>query len=162
MTDREKDWEKEKAGLENKINLLTKNIERMREAPDFWSEIVINEGEIDIDSVKKELQDFYFMMGQVSEVYSHITGGRFSKQMYYSNHIISEADEFYKNLYQEDAYAESKEHIESLESKLSKALAALREIVKLNEEAEPFDMASNCEINMLKCASEAIAEIEGK
>ncbi len=39
------------------------------------------------------MSDFYFVMNQVSKVYSHITNGMLSKPNYHASGVISCADE---------------------------------------------------------------------
>jgi hypothetical protein len=60
---------------------------------DFWAPIVIKDGVLDLDQVKKELADYHDIMGEVSEVYDHVTGGRISKINTLAFHVISAADE---------------------------------------------------------------------
>lgn len=42
---------------------------------EFWAEICLKDGAIDIEQVKKELSDFRMLMKYVPEVYMHATGG---------------------------------------------------------------------------------------
>ena len=57
---------------------------------EFWKDIVCNEdGTINIEQLKKELRDFSVMIGEVPKVYSAVTGGRLSKQLYDADVVIS-------------------------------------------------------------------------
>lgn len=63
---------------------------------DFWKRIVENEdGSLNIDQVKRELSDFYYMIEEVPKVYYHVTGGIISKPNTKSSAVISIADENY-------------------------------------------------------------------
>lgn len=65
----------------------------------FWKGIVCNEdGTINLEQVKKELSDFYFVMGEVPKVYCHITGGSLSKLMYPSETVICVADDYMQGI----------------------------------------------------------------
>ena len=69
---------------------------------DFWKRIVENpDGTLNVDQVKRELADWHFSMGQVSQVYSHITGGELSKPNYYASGVIAVADENIQRLIDE-------------------------------------------------------------
>lgn len=66
---------------------------------DFWKDIVCDPaGFFDPDAVKKELYDYHFIMTEVGEVYSYITGGQLSKPNYYANVVKAKADEFQTQL----------------------------------------------------------------
>lgn len=63
---------------------------------EFWKDIVCNEdGTINVEQLKKELCDFSVMIGEVPKVYSAVTGGRLSKQLYYADTVISVFNEKY-------------------------------------------------------------------
>lgn len=58
---------------------------------EFWKDIVCNEdGSINVEQVKKELSDYYFILEQVPKVYTHITNGLLSKPNYYAKTVIDE------------------------------------------------------------------------
>lgn len=62
----------------------------------FWKEIVENEaGELDLESIKCELFDYYNFMVEVSLVYSHVSGGLISKCNTRADAVIDAADESY-------------------------------------------------------------------
>jgi hypothetical protein len=46
---------------------------------DFWLEIVMPQGILDLEQVKKELHDFHGLLREVPVVYDHVTNGRVSK-----------------------------------------------------------------------------------
>lgn len=62
---------------------------------EFWEEIICNDGEIDIEQVKKELHDYHFMLESVPKVYMEITGGRISKPNTCPYAVI---DEYWENV----------------------------------------------------------------
>lgn len=56
----------------------------------------------DIEAIKKELFDFYHVIRNVGEVYSHITGGRISKANTLAKDVIGEADAHYERIWEEE------------------------------------------------------------
>ena len=69
---------------------------------EFWKSIVEKDGKLNIEQVKKELADYYFVMKQVPKVYSHITGGKLSKIMYEAETVIAHADDYEQELRNEE------------------------------------------------------------
>ena len=63
-----------------------------REWKDFWEPIVTLDGQLDLEQVKKELYDYRVVMREVSKVYYHITGGKFSKPNTDHQYIIDEVE----------------------------------------------------------------------
>jgi DNA primase large subunit len=64
---------------------------------DFWKDIIEKDnGEIDMDALKRELHDYHVALDQVTIVYCHITGGRISKINTTADAVIQEADEYYE------------------------------------------------------------------
>jgi hypothetical protein len=62
---------------------------------EFWRDIILNDdGTVNLEAVKNELADFKFIIDQVPEVYSAVTGGVLSKPMYKASVVI---DTFYEN-----------------------------------------------------------------
>ena len=56
---------------------------------EFWRDIVCDEnGNINLEQVKKELCDFHFMMNEVPKVYSEITGGMLSYPTYEAETVL--------------------------------------------------------------------------
>lgn len=61
---------------------------------DFWAPLVTNEdGSLNLDQIKRELADWHFAMGEVAEVYCHVTGDALSKPSYFASDVIAAADE---------------------------------------------------------------------
>jgi hypothetical protein len=59
---------------------------------EFWAS-VFPDGATNED-IKKELSDFYFMMGEVPKVYMAVTGGKLSKLNYHASTIIAEFEQY--------------------------------------------------------------------
>jgi hypothetical protein len=69
---------------------------------EFWKPIVCKEdGTVNVDQLKKELADFYFIMTEAPKVYYHVTGGKLSKPMYPADTVCAEADEYYEEHWRE-------------------------------------------------------------
>ncbi|MBH8565922.1 hypothetical protein I8748_27775 [Nostoc sp. CENA67] len=63
---------------------------------DFWQNILCDEnGEIDLDSVKRELHDYYIVMQEATKVYHELTGGKISKPNTKAVHVIQLAYEHF-------------------------------------------------------------------
>lgn len=59
-----------------------------------WKEIIENEdGTLNLDQIKRELHDYWIVMGEVSEVYDDVTGGQVSKPNARASAVISAANE---------------------------------------------------------------------
>lgn len=50
-------------------------------------------GKLNLEQVKKELTDWYYVMGEVSKVYDWVTGGLLSKVMYPAQSVIDAAED---------------------------------------------------------------------
>ena len=60
----------------------------------IWKEICMTEdGQINLEQIKRELFDFSFIMHEVATVYCHITGNRMSKPNYHANTVIDVMNE---------------------------------------------------------------------
>lgn len=59
----------------------------------FWESIVMKDGVLDLEQVKRELTDWYFVMGEVGKVYDWVTGGLLSKVTYPAQTVIDAAEE---------------------------------------------------------------------
>lgn len=60
------------------------------ESWEFWEPIICDKnGNIDVEQLKKELCDYYFVIKEVPKVYCEVTGGTLSKILYDSNTVIS-------------------------------------------------------------------------
>lgn len=46
---------------------------------EFWVPLVVKDGEVDLEQIKKELFDYHMIMKEVSKVYYEVTGGKVSK-----------------------------------------------------------------------------------
>lgn len=79
---------------------MTKKIQ----SKEFWKDIVYKNGKLDEKQVLKELEDFYFIMQEVPQIYSVITGGLLSKLMYKADTILGflEDDWYEKTITQDD------------------------------------------------------------
>ena len=56
---------------------------------EFWKDIVYDEqGNLNVEQIKKELYDFYFVMQEVPKVYCEITGGRLSYVTYPAKTVL--------------------------------------------------------------------------
>ena len=63
---------------------------------EFWKDIICDDdGNIDVEQLKKELCDFYVMIQNVPKVYYEVTGGTLSKCLYDAEYVISFFDEKY-------------------------------------------------------------------
>ena len=61
---------------------------------DFWAPLVTNDdGTLNLDQIKRELADWHYAMGEVSEVYLHVTGDALSKPLYFASDVIAAAEE---------------------------------------------------------------------
>lgn len=68
----------------------------------FWKEIVEVGGVIDIEQVKKELADYWFILQQVPKVYGAITKGKLTKPNYYASEVIAEYEDCVNKLVEEE------------------------------------------------------------
>lgn len=68
---------------------------------EFWKPMLEKDGVINVEQLKKELADFYYLMHQVPKVYMHITGGRMSKIFYDADTVIQLADEYQQEQFEE-------------------------------------------------------------
>ncbi len=63
---------------------------------DFWKDIICDDdGNIDVDQLKKELRDFYVMIKEVPKVYCGVTGGMLSKCLYDADVVLGIFEEKY-------------------------------------------------------------------
>ena len=91
------------ADLLDEIERLQKENEQLRkaEAIDFWCNIVFPNGAT-AEDIQNELIDYYTILGEVSKVYDHITGGMISNQNTLAEDVIAMADEYYQKLYEDE------------------------------------------------------------
>jgi hypothetical protein len=77
------------------------------EAADFWKDIVVKDGELDVAQVKLELEDYNFMMKQVPIVYDNVTGGLLSKLMYEAETVVGAFNDYLQRE-RDEAFEEGK------------------------------------------------------
>lgn len=71
--------------------------ERNRIWVEFWLPILRGkDGQPNLEAIKNELADYYFMLQEVPKVYSHVTGGRFSNPDCKSETINAASDDHYE------------------------------------------------------------------
>jgi hypothetical protein len=105
---------KQNEGKRNIITDLLDEIERLqkeamfwkkesfrRESAEFWLKDVYPDG-ITAEKIENELLDYYVILENVSKVYDHITGGIISKQNTLAEEVNNAADNFYRELYEEN------------------------------------------------------------
>jgi len=76
-----------------------------------WHAVLEPDGAFDKEQMKKELADYSFVLSQISEVYSEITGGLLSKPNYFAGGVLRAADDHQQQLCEEcqQGAAEAKE-----------------------------------------------------
>lgn len=60
---------------------------------EFWEPLVVVDGEVRLDHIKRELYDYWVLLEEVPKVYMYITDGRVSKPNTAAFHIIAAHDE---------------------------------------------------------------------
>lgn len=71
---------------------------------EFWKSIICDkDGNVDVEQVKKELCDYYYMLQEVPSVYSEVTGGMLSKPLYDAKYVL---DFFYEKYADKTAYVD--------------------------------------------------------
>ncbi len=60
----------------------------------FWEPILIKDGVLDMEQLKKELTDWYYVMGEVPKVYCAVTGDLLSKVMYPAETVIEAFEDY--------------------------------------------------------------------
>lgn len=94
-----------------------------REFNKFWKPLIINEdGSVNLEHLKRELSDYSTVLGEVSQVYDHVTHGNISKPNTSAEDVISvsddENDKFYYNLFRDDVLSIINEESLSAEEKV--------------------------------------------
>jgi hypothetical protein len=80
---------------------------------DFWKGIVENpDGTLNLDQVQRELFDFHTAMGEVGQVYDHITGGQISKVNTKASAVIAVADEHVNEIVEDELRERAKDSAE--------------------------------------------------
>lgn len=89
--------------LLDEIEQLQKQVAEMKkiESADFWCNWVYPE-RATAEQVQNELEDYHVILDNVCIVYDHITGGRISKANTLAHEVTSVADDYYRDLYEEE------------------------------------------------------------
>lgn len=75
---------------------MNKEVEKVWQ--EFWKDIICDEnGNIDLEQIKKELYDFHIVMNEVPKVYSEITGGMLSYITYPAETVLEVYHDKYGN-----------------------------------------------------------------
>jgi hypothetical protein len=75
---------------------------------EFWRDIVMPNGVLDLDQVKRELFDYHMILGEVPKVYDAVTGGRISKPNTVADAVIGEFESYLERQI-EDAMREAQQ-----------------------------------------------------
>jgi len=70
---------------------------------EFWKPIIFKNGKLNMAQLKRELFDYSSLIRSVSIVYDSVTGGRISKPNTSADAVISEMNEYYRKLYEDDS-----------------------------------------------------------
>ena len=94
---------------------------------EFWKDIIMKDGVIDIEQLKKELSDFSMILDEVPKVYDHITGGLLSKPTYPADVVITQADDHSNECFKDNIKDLIRCHLdeESMETPLEDLLGEL-------------------------------------
>jgi hypothetical protein len=83
---------------------------------DYWLPLLIKDGDVDLEQVKKELYDYHNVLEVVPSVYSHASGGAMSKPSYNDvQQICAVIDDHYDEVARENA-------VDALKTALGEAL----------------------------------------
>ncbi len=92
--------------IQNELHSRYKESEEKLKASKFWTDL-FPEG-MNSEEVKNELNDFHYIMEQIPKIYSAVTGGTLSNEMYSAETVISVYEDHIQELI-DKAIAESKE-----------------------------------------------------
>lgn len=67
---------------------------------DNWEEILMKDGVVDLEQLKKELFDFSNLINDATKVYCHVSGGRLSYPSYSAKTVISAYEDYIESLYE--------------------------------------------------------------
>jgi hypothetical protein len=87
-------------GLDHPADLLNPDlsdeelVEVERIWQDFWVPLVMRDGVLDLEQVKRELADCYTLIMNVPKVYCEVTGNRISKPLTDPDAVIGEFEEY--------------------------------------------------------------------
>lgn len=87
----------------------------------FWESLVMKNGVLDLEQLKKELADWYYVMEQVPQVYATVTGGLLSKVTYEADSVIRAFEDYLTR---------------EIDDAVDERIATLREVVDAQAEDE--------------------------
>jgi hypothetical protein len=90
---------------------------------EFWRPLVVRNGRLSLDLVKRELHDFRVLMREAAEVFEHVTNGRISKPNTAASAVISEHDAICEEEHREQWRAELNESLRDLRRALRQLIA---------------------------------------
>jgi hypothetical protein len=80
---------------------VSHDVDYERTFEEFWNPIIMPDGDLNMDQLKRELHDYRTLIRNVSKVYDHVTGGYISKPMTNPDVVIREANRNYKLIWSE-------------------------------------------------------------
>lgn len=131
-----------------------------REFRDFWAPILLKDGVLDVEQMKKELADFSLLIGNVSKVYDHVTGNAISKPLTDPDVVCRVADDHFNEQLRESL-------AEEREDAPAPVVVLPENSVGYKDQAEVFDYQdrgwNNCldEVRRLNATTITAAELEG-
>ncbi len=151
-------------GLIQQALPLVKQMQKETKANDFWKELVVKDNELDIEQVKKELHDFYFIMEQVPKVYMAVTGDKLSKVMYPAGTVIREFEDYLGQQIRENVTEETKDLKEEFQATIDGLVGALEVIDAIARNATKLTSPLYPEtLKMIRAkAKQALASAKGK
>lgn len=84
----------------------------------FWKEIIIKDGKVDLDQVKRELFDYHAIMEEVPKVYCEITGNKLSYPNYTAEAVLG--------LYREELQKDIDEAVQEKEDEMNDEIVSLK------------------------------------
>lgn len=82
--------------------LIDQDIDVEENWKEVWEDILMRNGQIDIELLKRELFDYGFLMQEASKVYRHVTGGRVKEVAYLAEKVIEDYNEHLKTIKDEE------------------------------------------------------------
>lgn len=76
----------------------------------IWLPLLYTDGQLDLQKIKNEMHDLWFVYQQVGKVYCELTGDKLSKTNYYADVIIGLHNEEVQNSYDE-GYSDASEDL---------------------------------------------------
>ena len=68
---------------------------KKEEIKEYWKDIIYKKGKLDEKSILRELEDYCYLLEEVSKVYREITNGLLSKPNYSAYTVIKEFEDRY-------------------------------------------------------------------